>query len=212
MADPKDRILIVDDEPELLVVLKSWFTGRGFDVDVARDPVEAVGLLRAHTYDVMVTDLRMPGISGLQLQTLAKELQPELSVIFLSGQADLSDAIAALREHRAFDFLTKPLTNVHRLQQVVDKALFNRRSGGGPAAKPAVAPLGGSQGPQVEPLTSRELEIVGWLAQGLANKEISKKLALSPKTVKNYLSRLYEKLGATNRTQAVMYCQKHGLI
>lgn len=218
MVDSKDRILIVDDEPELLEVLQAWFTGRAFDVDVAGDAIEALSLLRLRPYDVMVTDLRMPGITGLELQSFAKELQPDLSVVFLTGQADMSDAIAALREHRAFDFLTKPLANVHQLHLVVEKALYSRRravgtSGfDGPAAPRVVAPVAAARAPQVGPLTSRELEIVGCLANGLANKEISQQLTLSPRTIKNYLSRIYDKLGATNRTQAVMYCQKHGLI
>lgn len=208
-----DRLLIVDDEPELLEVLETWFRARAYEVDVAADGVAALGHLRARRYDVMVTDLRMPLINGLQLQTFAKELQPDLRIIFLTGQAAMCDAIAALREHRAFDFLTKPLANVHHLQLVVEKALASRdeppveRHG-----QPPAPPLGGPAGPRVDPLSSRELEIVRCLAEGLSNEEISRKLMISPKTVKNYLSRTYEKLGAANRTQAVVFCQKHGLI
>jgi DNA-binding NarL/FixJ family response regulator len=201
------QILIVDDEPELLEILLEWFSAQGYRVQTAPNGFEALALAKRYPFDIIITDLKMPGLNGLQLLAMFKELLPVAEVIFLTGQGTMEDAIAALREGRAFDFLQKPIKNLRQLNQVVEKALARKLLREGPSG-----PSGQSGLPaHLEPLSPRELEIMAFLAQGLENAEIAERLRVSEKTVKNHLTRIYEKLQVKNRTQAVLLCQRYGM-
>jgi DNA-binding NarL/FixJ family response regulator len=204
------RLLIIDDEPELLEILQEWFSALGYAVQSAPSGFEALALAKRQAFDVIITDLKMPGLSGLQLLSMFKELMPTAEVIFLTGQGTMEDAIAALREGRAFDFLQKPIKNLRQLNLVVEKALARKREKALPAPAQPAGPVGLPE--HLEPLSSRELELMAFLAQGFENAEIAGRLTVSEKTVKNHLTRIYEKLQVKNRTQAVLHCQRYGLI
>jgi DNA-binding NarL/FixJ family response regulator len=196
------RLLLVDDEPELLELMGDWFVGKPYELATATNGVEALARMRERPFDVIVTDLKMPGMGGLELLDRVKELDPEVQVVILSGQGTMRDAIEALREGKAFDFLQKPLPNLRELETAIERALARRRGRVAPAEPP----------PNVEPLTPREVEVVQCLARGLDNRAIADALSVSEKTIKNQLTRIYEKLGVKNRTQAVLLCQQLGWI
>jgi DNA-binding NarL/FixJ family response regulator len=202
------RLLVVDDEPELLEILDAWFTCFGTKIQVAKDGLAAVALARQTTFDVVITDLNMPGMDGLQLLSILKELDPQVQVIFLTGSGTMGDAISALREGRAFDFLLKPLKNLSQLNDVIARAMA-RRARPQDAATPKGAP---SLPPHIEELSARELDIMALLSQGMDNRAIAEKLCNSEKTIKNHLTRIYEKLKVKNRTQALLVCQQYGLL
>lgn len=209
------RLLVVEDEREFLEILELWFRSLGYDVCAAPDGFTALQQLHRDHFDVVLTDLKMPGIGGLQLLTVIKELDPTIEVIILTGQGTMEDAIQALREGRAFDFVLKPIKNLRQLHLVVEKALARRESATR-ASMPApdhdreqpIRPWP----PHIEALSSRESEIMGLLAQGLDNRAIGDQLCLSDKTIKNNLSRIYEKLQVKSRTQAIRFCRDHGLV
>lgn len=197
------RVLLVDDQRSLLDILQRWLSRGGYEVHVAADGHEALSLAKERRFDVLVTDLKMPGINGLQLMSLFKDLDPGIEVIFLTGQGTMQDAIEALREGRAFDFLQKPLHDLHELNLTIDKALARRRRLDPPSvALPAA--------PKLEGLTPREREILSLLSRGLDNRAIASHMSLSEKTIRNYLTRIYEKLGVSSRMQALLACQEHG--
>jgi DNA-binding NarL/FixJ family response regulator len=200
------RIMVVDDEHELLEVLDAWFTCFGVKIRTAKDGFEAIAYAKVQTFDIVITDLRMPGMDGLQLLSIFKELDPAVEVIFLTGNATLDDAVAALREGRAFDFLQKPIKNLAQLNEVIQRAAVRRQrtvSGARREAPPLPEHL--------EPLSPREHEILSLLAQGKDNREIADILCNSEKTVKNHLTRIYEKLKVKNRTQALLVAQQYQL-
>lgn len=124
------RILLVDDDPDILESLRDWLLREGYAVDVAGDGGLALARATAEAYDVVVTDLRMPGLDGLALLDGLERLTPRPRVIFLSGQATKADAIAALREGRSFDFFEKPLREMGAMSEAIARAL----------AEPAPAP------------------------------------------------------------------------
>ncbi|HEY9900783.1 MAG TPA: response regulator transcription factor [Pantanalinema sp.] len=192
----------MDDERELLAMLHEWLTHFGYQAKTAASTHEAVSLFKQEAFDVVVTDLKMPGLDGLQLLSLLKELDAGIEVIFLTGQGTMDDAILALRGGRAFDFLQKPLRDLHKLNEVIEQALARRRRKAPTLPAPIV----------LEALTEREREIVTLLARGLENRAIAERLCLSDKTIKNHLSRIYDKLEVNNRTQAVLLCQQLGVI
>lgn len=198
------RILLVDDDAAVLAVLKEWFALFDCAVDCAADGIPAMTLARANAYDIIITDVHMPAMDGHQLRALLKELQPDAQVIFLSGSSTIEDAILALREGQAFDFLLKPIRDLKQLNQVIERALAHQATSRVTRVEPKPEHL--------EPLSAREAEIVALLVQGLDNASMADRLCLSEKTIKNNLTRIYEKLKVDNRTQAVLACQTYGLI
>ena len=204
---PRPRVLAVDDDPAQRALLRRWLTHFGCEVETAPDGIEALARLREQPYDVLLTDLRMPGIDGLQLLAMARELQPELAVVFLSGAGTMDEAIAALRFHRAFDFVRKPLQDFQELDGIIRRAI-KAREGDRPA--PAAGPTAAATPDHVEALSVREREILALVMQALDNETIGDRLGLSPKTIKNNLTRIYEKLKVANRTQAIVLVQQLG--
>lgn len=199
-------VLITDDDKDLLAVLQEWFTLFCREVHVAANGAAALALYKQHRFDVVLTDLQMPGFDGMQSLSILRELDPAVAVVFLTGQGTLDDAVQALRGGRAFDFLLKPVKDFKALNLVVERAIEHSRQ---QASRARTKPL---TLPEIDPLSPRELEVIMALAEGLDNSQIGSRLILSEKTIKNHLTRIYEKLRVSNRTQAVLTSQNAGLI
>jgi DNA-binding NarL/FixJ family response regulator len=198
----QSTLLVVDDEPDLRHNLCQWLAASGYDVLTAGNAAEAMALVRSRPIDVVVTDLRMPGLDGIALLGLIKAWSCDIDVIILTGQGTMQDAIAALREGRAFDFLLKPLDDMRQLNIVIERALSRR----------SAAPLGpGRQPTEAVRLSPRDRELLSLLVRGLENRQIADLMSLSEGTVRNRLSRLYQRLDVENRTQAVVAVRDLGL-
>jgi len=104
---PRNRILVVDDEPQILGFLRELFQASGWEVHTASSGVEGVDLLERDRFDVVLTDLKMPGQDGIELLRTAKKIQPETEVVMMTGHATIDSAIEAMRAG-AFHYLTKP--------------------------------------------------------------------------------------------------------
>lgn len=103
----RNRILVVDDEPQILGFLRDLFRGAGWEVQTASSGSEGVDLLERERFDVILTDLKMPGPDGIELLRTAKKIQPETGVVMMTGYATVDTAIEAMRAG-AFHYLTKP--------------------------------------------------------------------------------------------------------
>jgi DNA-binding NtrC family response regulator len=117
------RVLVVDDEPLQLELVRGFLVRRGFDVLTAGDGESARELFRASPVDVIVTDQKMPGLSGLELLEAVRAIDPEVAVIVVTAYGTIEDAVAAIRAG-ATDYLTKPLNLdelLHRLGQARDR-------------------------------------------------------------------------------------------
>jgi len=101
------NILIVDDEPRILLLLNSLFKSNGFNVQTARDGASALDVIAKGGIDITVTDLRMPSMDGMQLFDEIKKSHPDMPVILLTAYASVETAIAAMKKG-IFDYLTKP--------------------------------------------------------------------------------------------------------
>src|SRR5215831_259130 len=119
------RILVVDDEQTVGEVLMEFLAGEGYELTLARSGDEAVKMLAVFSPDVILTDINMPGLSGLEMMRFAKEADPEVCVIVLTGHASTATAIDALRQG-AYDYVTKPfdLEGVHK---IIKSGLAHRR-------------------------------------------------------------------------------------
>jgi len=120
------RILVVDDDPVVLELLAKVLQDAGHQVTAAENGSRALDIFRADPLDVVVTDLLMPGISGLDVLQSVKQVGPGAEVIVVTAFASLDNAIQALR-YGAYDFITKPLDDLRLLERVVERALEKRR-------------------------------------------------------------------------------------
>jgi DNA-binding NtrC family response regulator len=114
------KVLCVDDEPALLRSLR-WVLRGEFEVAIAQDGVQALALLGAERFDVILSDQRMPGMTGTEFLQRAKVLAPHSMRLLLTGYADFSAVVCALNEGDVFRFISKPWDN-HKLVQAVQEA------------------------------------------------------------------------------------------
>jgi DNA-binding NtrC family response regulator len=118
---PRARIAVLDDEPRMVDILAMVLRREGYDVHGFGDPAHAIAALEAQPFDLLVSDLKMPGSDGLEVLRRARALQPELPVVLITAHATVSTAVAALRDG-AFDYVQKPFEN-DELRAVVARAL-----------------------------------------------------------------------------------------
>jgi len=102
------KILIVDDEVEICKVLQSFLRDRGYEAEYATSGEEALALAEKERPDLVLLDIRMPGMDGVQLLRRFKEMDPEVKVIMITGVTD-EDVGRALLKHGASDYITKPI-------------------------------------------------------------------------------------------------------
>jgi len=117
----RERILVVDDEENVLALCQTILQKKGYDVKCAATAEEALDRLETELFDVVVTDLKMPGMSGLDLLTKAKALNPSVPFIMLTAFGTVHSAVEAMKEG-AYDYLIKPVDN-DEFKLVVEKAL-----------------------------------------------------------------------------------------
>ena len=103
----KQCILVIDDEEIVRKSLASWLTEDGYEVDTAPDGPSGLAKLQAKGYAVLLVDLKMPGMNGLEVLTKAREIQPEVSLIIMTAYATVDTAVQAMKQG-AFDYLVKP--------------------------------------------------------------------------------------------------------
>jgi len=216
------RVLIADDQRVVrdgLSMLVSLIDGVEV-VGLASDGTEAVRLAEAHRPDVILMDLRMPGVDGATATAQVRQRLPGTQVLVLTTYADEAAILAALRAG-ALGYLTKDASAeqieaavraVHAGQTHLDPAVQARlvATVTGQAPGPATDPAGRAGAPPGG-LTSREAEVLNLLASGLSNTEIAQRLFLSNATVKTHINRIFAKTGARDRAQAVRFAYQHGL-
>ncbi|GAA1943179.1 response regulator transcription factor [Amycolatopsis minnesotensis] len=212
------RVIVVDDEPMVCAHLRT-ILGSVDDIEViaqAQDGAEAVEAAVRHRPDVMLMDLRMPGVDGLTaIERIAKLPQAPAVVALTTFDAD-DYVIRALRGGAA-GFLVKS-TPPEDLIGLVRVAADGHTVLSPEAARRLVAASSDSSlraeaaKRRAAALTDREVEVLGCLGGGLSNADIAGKLHLSEATVKSYVSRMLVKLDCANRTQAGLLALEAGLV
>ncbi len=124
-ARTKGRVLVVDDEPALRRSILRLLHAKGYEVIAAQDGFEANELFTEHAFDVVLSDISMPGWDGIQLLRSIHATDPDVPVVLITGEPAVSTAVKAL-EYGAFHYLTKPV-DLHTLEEVLEKASCLRR-------------------------------------------------------------------------------------
>ncbi len=220
------RVLVVDDQRVVRdgVALLLRVSPDVELVGTAENGRAALDRLGELTPDVVLMDLRMPVMDGVEATRRIRAGHPSVQVIVLTTHADDESVFAALRAG-ARGFLTKDadadeivraIERVHAGQAMLDTSvqarLLDAFGAGVPSSGPSVVPSVPS-GPAVLPddLTPREAEVLALIAEGLSNAEIARRLVVSEATVKTHVNRLFAKTGVRDRAQAVRYAYRHGL-
>lgn len=183
---PSLHILIVEDDPDFRATLCDWLDCSGYAVSQASNGLEALTLAQQRHFDAVVTDLKLPMMDGLQLLDGLQAIDPELPVIFLSGQATVRDAVAALRDGKGFDFLEKPLADLSVINQVLDRALdrSSRKEASREMAETSQEATGDAS------LKARVLAVIEEsYADTLSLQTVAGRLGYSPAYLTNLLSR-----------------------
>lgn len=203
------RVLLVDDHELIREGLRRAFERSG-DFEVvgeAGSVEEAHRLLASQSPDVVIFDVRLPDGSGLDATRAVREAHPSLGIVVLTMYAGDDQLFGAL-DAGASAFVPKdaPADDV---VVAARHAASSPRSFTAPDLADAMRRRMSPTGPQLSP---REREVLDLLAEGLGVAQISRRLYISDSTTKTHISKLYEKLGAGNRAQAIMAALKQGLI
>ena len=121
-----EKILIIDDEPDVLTTIDKILTKEGYKVKSASSGKMAIEILKAEKFDLAITDMKMPSMDGLEVIRQAKKLDNLLEFIVLTGYGTIENAVKAFKEEGAFDYLTKPLKEIDDLVVAAKKALERR--------------------------------------------------------------------------------------
>jgi DNA-binding NarL/FixJ family response regulator len=201
------KVFVVDDHRLMLDAIRATLE-REEDISVVGEAESAEKLLPLVGQtgpDVVLLDVRMPGIDGLTVLEQLRERYPSVAVVMFSGIDDPALVRAAL-ERGAAAFVLKhvdPRDLAAAVRQVVSGAIFRPLELAGSAKESAFDEVG---------LSNRELSILQVLESGASNQEIAKQLFLAEQTVKFHLTNIYRKLGVSTRTEAVHCAYEKGLV
>jgi DNA-binding NarL/FixJ family response regulator len=199
------RVVIVDDHPMLLAGTERFLAGQsGIEVaGTAADGKTAVEVVQRALPDVLLLDVHLPDISGLEVARQVRAIVPRVAIIVLTGYDDVGYARAML-QLGARGYMRKSATGeeiLSAIRTVVD---------GGTVGLPALAQM--TEGLTDESITEREFEVLRLLALGRRNSQIAEELVLSPKTVEYRVRLLLRKLEVRSRAEAIAKVQRLGLM
>jgi two-component system NarL family response regulator len=206
------RVAIVEDERNLLEGLRIILGGEP-DITVVgayASAEEAIVKYKDASPDVMIVDLKLPGMSGIELIKRVKADMPEIDIMVHTAFSDMGNLVSAIKAGAA-GYILKGC----RPSELVD-ALYDLSNGGAPmspkAARAVITALQSECQKGLCILTKREREILQDIDAGLTYKEIAEKVCLSPHTVRTHIRNIYEKLHVRNKQEALLKAHKTGLL
>jgi two-component system response regulator FixJ len=189
------NVVLIDDDAAVLRSLRMLLQHRGLNVSCFASVESFLEQADRNGFDCVVSDVRLPGMSGLELQHELKRRNPGVPLILITGHGDVEMAVAAIKQGAA-DFIEKPFDD-DRLVASIDDATKRKKKRQSEEDERAVLEA------RIAELSPRQREVMALVAQGLANKEIAHRLDISPRTVENYRAWVMEKMGAANLADLV---------
>ncbi|GAB3657086.1 response regulator transcription factor [Ramlibacter alkalitolerans] len=197
MSGPVHRqtVFIVDDDPSVRDALALLLSLRGYPTAVFACAEDFLRALEPQWRGVVIADIRMPGMSGLEMQEALAHHPSRLPVIVVTAHGDVAAARQAFK-FNAIDFLEKPFDH-EQLLASIDRAL---------SGLPPDASTIGTR-PVASTLSAREREVMALVVEGLDNRAVGERLGISPRTVEVHKSRVMSKLGARNLAELIRIAQ-----
>lgn len=194
-----NSILLIDDEKVLLEAVSDDLTESGYEVTTAESGKEGLRSFDILRHDLVIIDLKMESMNGLEVSRKIKELNPETPIMILTGYGSMETAIEALRLDLD-DYILKPV-NRDELLKKINRCFGKKNNAHPPKSKPNFA-----QNLKLEEagLTRREKEVVQLAGKGYNDDEIAKMLTISSFTVKFHLKRIFKKLGIHKRVELIV--------
>lgn len=208
------RLMLADDHRMLREGLRRSMSDQGFDVvGEARDGDEAIGLAEDLQPDVILMDVTMPEVDGVEATRQIKQLMPQVRIVMLTMHADQEVLAAAIRAgasgYLVKDCSTEEIATAVRMAAEGETALSPQLAA---SMLDEVRKLDQPQTEEERLVTKREEEVLQLIADGCSTTEVAERLYISQKTVKNHLASIYQKLDARDRTQAVLRAVRMGII
>ena len=223
-AGPKIRIVVADDHPIFRDGLcKLLALEEDFEVVAqAQDGRQVLDVLQQLTPDILLLDLKMPGLDGLATLQRLQAVKNKTRVIVLTASDDKNEFVQAMRlgtsgivlKQTATELLIKSIRRVHAGEIWLDShttAAVIRQFVAADEPPPQMAPASLGRERERSPLSQREREIVALVAQGFKNKEMAEKMFISEQTVKNHLHNIFDKLGVSDRLELALYAIHNNL-
>ena len=186
MNDPEGTVFLIDDDPGVRDALALLLSLKGMSTQLFATADSFIENYQPERAGCVLTDLRMPGMTGLELQAALSQRNIDVPLVVLTAHGDVATARAALK-NGAFDFLEKPVDDA-LLVEVLRNALRVDRD------RRSTASIRSAADVRLARLTAREREILDLLAAGHQNREIAAQLDISPRTVEVHKARIMEKL------------------
>jgi FixJ family two-component response regulator len=197
-------VSIVDDDASVRKGLARLLKSAGYDAETFASASEYLARPRPEEPGCLLLDVRMPGLSGLELQEALARTGRRVSIVFISGHGDIPGSVKAMKSG-AVDFLTKPVDDrelLGAIERAVAKALQDRR-------EQAVTK---DVHDRIKTLTAREAQVFALVVTGRLNKQIAADLSIGEKTVKVHRSRVMEKMRAGSVAELVRLADQGGVI
>ncbi|HEX6030484.1 MAG TPA: response regulator transcription factor [Tepidiformaceae bacterium] len=204
------RVVVADDHELVRIGILQYLSNHA-DVEVLEtvaDGAAVIDAALAHQPDVVVMDLAMPGLDGVEATRRMGQVSPATNVIVLTSFSDRDRILKAI-DAGAVGYLLKDCEPADLLEGI--RAAARGHSPLSPrAAEALVAELRSAES-KPPPLTVRELEVLHLIVQGYANKQIALELGISEKTVKAHLTSIFQAIGAADRTQAALWAERNSI-
>jgi FixJ family two-component response regulator len=203
-ATPGALVGIVDDDPSVRKGLARVVKGAGYRVEVFESASEFLSRPQPEDPCCLLLDVRMPGLTGLELQEALAGAGRRMSIVFVSGHGDIVGSVKAMKRG-AIDFLTKPVDSrelLAAIERAVARSLTSRRD---------QAEATDVQG-RLKTLTAREAQVFALVVTGMLNKQIAAELGIVEKTVKVHRARVMEKMRAGSLAGLVRLADRAGII
>lgn len=183
-------VALIDDDSAVLHSMRLLIESRDIPVACYESAEAFLDDLPGSKPSCVVADVRMPGMTGLELQRELKHRNHDSPLVLISGHADVSMAVQALKEG-AFDFFEKPYDGERLATSVSDAVQKGRRQSSENSERIDIAE-------RLKALSPRQREVLEFVASGMSNKQIAAKLSISPRTVETYRAWVMERMGAQN--------------